>query len=412
MKISFICPSRNNLKYLRWSFDSIIKNRGTHSIEFCVWDDFSDDGTSEWCRETESQSLDGVVFKWNRNDGPARLGHTILYDKIVRELASNDLCIIWHADMYLCPGALDAIENLMFLKTKFNRPNFNRVVSLTRIEPPLHPPGKEKITRDFGTEPENFNEVALLEDLKQYPLYLRRVEKDIPTKGVFAPWAFWRDEFLEIGGHDPLFAPQSKEDSDIWNRLLLNGVEFLQTWTGFVYHMTCRGSRFNPTLTTIGKNSSEWEEQNLRSTRNFIRKWGSMVKHDEYLHPIVPQKYNIGIVIKNCTWGLLYNLEPWCDHLKCDIEPELLDRYIEFEQFRTKFKLEEKLKKDPKPLPNIIVEIDGYNFDQVDMTNITYLSDILTDSGNIGEYYIGNLKLNIKSLETYEKNLIVVQNEN
>ena len=37
---------------------------------------------------------------------------------------------------------------------------------------------------------------------------------------------------------------QSKEDSDIFNRFVLNGYELIQTWKGFVYHMTCRGSRF------------------------------------------------------------------------------------------------------------------------------------------------------------------------
>ena len=28
--------------------------------------------------------------------------------------------------------------------------------------------------------------------------------------------------------------------------------------------------------------------------RNFIRKWGTMVEHDEYLKPIITPKYNIG----------------------------------------------------------------------------------------------------------------------
>ena len=112
MKISFICPSRNNLKYLMWSIDSVIKNKGKHEVEFCVWDDFSDDGTAEWLEEfsAEYTMLYGVHIKWRRNDGPTRLGHTILYDSIVKELATNNLCMIWHTDMYLCPGALDAID--------------------------------------------------------------------------------------------------------------------------------------------------------------------------------------------------------------------------------------------------------------------------------------------------------------
>ena len=49
MKISLIQPSRNNLKYLRWSYESIRKNQGNHEVEICVADDCSDDGTNEWC---------------------------------------------------------------------------------------------------------------------------------------------------------------------------------------------------------------------------------------------------------------------------------------------------------------------------------------------------------------------------
>jgi glycosyltransferase involved in cell wall biosynthesis len=106
MKISLIVPSRNNLKYLKWSYAAARKNQGNHTVEYCVADDFSNDGTWEWCQEMMTADSD---FKAIRNDGPTRLGHTILYDRLVNEVASHDVCMIYHADMYLCPGALDAI---------------------------------------------------------------------------------------------------------------------------------------------------------------------------------------------------------------------------------------------------------------------------------------------------------------
>lgn len=432
MKISFICPSRNNLKYLKWSLNSILKNKGDHDVEFCIWDDFSNDGTYEWLSSEnwdEFLMLFGIHVKWNRNNGPKRLGHTILYDKIVKELATNNLCMIWHADMYLCPGALDAIEKLMFMR--IDRPSIDerydrvdttiieyikRIVSLTRIEPPLHPPGPEKIVIEgpLGTtEPEDFIKeentfLDFLENNIKKDKYMPNSEKI--TLGVFAPWAFWKDEFLEIGGHDELFAPQSKEDSDIWNRLLLNDTEFFQTWEGFVYHMTCRGSRFNPSLTAPGKNSKEWEEQNIKSTRNFIRKWGHMVRHDEYLHPIVPHKYNIGFVVKNGSTNLLYGLEPWCDHIQIDLEKEIVDRYIEFEQPTTKIDLKKRINGNIVKVPDVIVEMDGFKLNDDDIQNIHYLSDILTESGEENtEMRLGNLKLSIGKMNHYEKNLIFIK---
>ena len=152
MKISLIQPSRNNLKYLKWSYNSIRKNQGNHEVEICVADDFSDkDGTWEWCEEMMEKD---PLFKAIRNEGPTRLGHTILYDRLINEVATNDICMIYHADMYLCPNALDSVETYLG--------GGSRIVSLTRIEPPLHPPGPEKILLDCGIEPEEFNEEQLL----------------------------------------------------------------------------------------------------------------------------------------------------------------------------------------------------------------------------------------------------------
>jgi hypothetical protein len=352
-----------------------------------------------------------------------------MYDRIINELVETDLAMIFHSDMYLCPGALDAIERGMYGKEPRNREwitveRRKRIVSLTRIEPPLHPPGKEKIVKDFGTESENFNEQKFLnfhygiwnppgpgvaygapeEDLELLPANLM-------TTGIFAPWCFWVDEFKDIGGHDSLFAPQSKEDSDIFNRFKLNGTEFIQTWEGFVYHLTCRGSRFNPNLTTPGTNSQEWENQNIKSSRNFIRKWGHFVQHDEYLNPIIPHKYNLGFVVKNCTSNLLYTLEPWCDNMSTDLDRKIVDRYIEFEQFNTKFDLYKKFFNYSR-LPDIIVEIDARRLTDDDWKNIQNLSDIITNScDGPGDYELGNLKLNVRELKHYENELIVCKNE-
>ena len=155
MKISLIQPGRNNLKYLKWSYNSIRKNQGNHTVEICVADDFSNDGTWDWCQQMMESDPN---FKAIRNDGPTRKGHTILYDRLVNEVASHDICMIYHADMYLCPKALDSIEWNLKPKT---------IVSLTRIEPPLHPPGPEKILMDCGIEPEEFNEDELFYIYKQ-----------------------------------------------------------------------------------------------------------------------------------------------------------------------------------------------------------------------------------------------------
>ena len=387
MKISLIQPSRNNLKYLKWSYDSIRKNQGKHEVEICVADDASTDNTWDWCKGT--MAVD-PHFKAIRNDPEnGRLGHTILYDRLINEVATNDVAMIYHADMYLCPGAIDAIEK--HIKEKL-------IVSLTRIEPPLHPDGPEKILFNGGTEPEEFEEEMLLVSLP------RLTDVGKTTEGIFAPWAFHRKDFQEIGGHDPLYAPQSKEDSDIFNRFQLNGVKFIQTWEGFVYHMTCRGSRFNPTITTVGKESNEWLAQNVRSTRNFIRKWGHFVMHDALMKPIVPNKYDVGFIVKNCTLDLLNALEPWCDKIYVDIDR---DSYVELEQRNTLYDLTERvLPFDNEKNNNILVEIDAKIFTNHDFGIIQKLSQILDDSGQVGKFELGNLFIEVIEYKTYTETLV------
>jgi glycosyltransferase involved in cell wall biosynthesis len=389
MKISLIQPGRNNLKYLKWSYDSIRKNQGNHEVEICVADDASSDGTWDWCLEMMDKD---PLFKAHCNEGPDRLGHTILYDTLINDVATNDIAMIYHADMYLCPGALDAIEREIEEKT---------IVSLTRIEPPLHPDGPEKVLLNCGVEPEEFKEQVVLDWVEKNSLV------DKITEGIFAPWAFYRKDFQEIGGHDPLYAPQSKEDSDIFNRFQLNGVKFKQVWDGFVYHMTCRGSRRNTNdkAVNIHTDSPEWLAQNQRSTRNFIRKWGHFVKHDTLMKPIVPNKYNVGIWIHNCNYNLLSALEPWGDYINVlEMEDKEVDRYINKEQPNTVIPIGPKINTFKKV--DVFVKVDGETFNNNDYENIQHLSEILDDSGAIGAFELGNLFINIRELRTYTENLI------
>lgn len=393
MRISIIQPTRNNLKYLKWAYNAIRTNQGEHIVEICVADDASTDGTWEWCQQILAEG--DTHFKCIRNEGPVRLGHTILYDRLINEVASYDICMIYHADMYLCPGALDAIEKHIGTK---------KIVSLTRIEPPLHPPGPEKLLQDFGVEPELFNEKGLLEFVD----YARQEYADKTTEGIFAPWAFMKADFQEIGGHDPLYAPQSKEDSDIFNRFQLNGVKFIQVWDGLVYHMTCRGSRFNPTLTTPGKNSSEWERQNIKSTRNFIRKWGHFVKHDAYMKPIIPPKFDVGFYITHCSLELLHALEPWCTTVYVENTDNVIDYYIQTEQSNTAFDLRQKINsRDSSKKSEILVRIQGNKFTNLDYQYIQQLSEIIESQAEIGTFELGNLKIEINNLNQYQNNLIV-----
>ena len=73
--------------------------------------------------------------------------------------------------------------------------------------------------------------------------------------------------------------------------------------------------------------------------------------------------------------------------------------------------LHERIKSyDNEKQNEILITIDGNKFTEQDYNYIQQLPPIINDSGEPGEFELGNLKLKINSLETTEHNLI--KNEN
>ena len=385
-KITFVIPSRNNLEFLQLAYKSIRNLKTKHEI--LVLNDASTDGTQEWIN-----SLDDEDLITHHNPGPERIGIVGMFDKGI-EMARTKIIFAFHSDMVAAPNLDEHI--LKHLKK-------GTVVSATRVEPSLHPDGPEKMLVDFGIEVEDF-------DINKFNTWYNNEYKPkhdtLVTEGIFAPWCMYKEDFLAVGGHDELFAPQSREDSDLFNRFILNGYKVLQTWEGLVYHFTSRGSRFNKHAGgAAGKDSQEWQYTNVKNMRNFVRKWSSPVKHDDWMKPIISPKYDVGFIIKNGNSNILAGLEPWCDVIY--IEPSLIESYIEIEQPNTIMDLSERIKPyDNEKNNGVLVTIDANNFSQSDYNILEQLSDIINDSGEIGEFELGNLHIEIFSLKTYEKELI------
>ena len=311
--ITFIIPCRNNVKYLKQAVDSIQNHYGDYH-HIIILDDASDDNTANWSFVMEQKY---PHIKTYRNDSGDRVGHTVLYDIGIR-MAETPIVTILHSDMIV---TANYVGNML----KHLKPM--TVVSATRIEPPLHPPGPEKYVMDFGMEPETFNKREF--DKFVYETEYRMEGKT--TKGIFAPWMLYKEDFVCIGGHDKLFAPMELEDSDIFNRFHLQQYELIQSRDAFVYHMTCRGSRFKDgieiervidlpdgTKWYKPKDSEEYTKLRNNKFKEWWRKWHTDVLHDELMMPIVPNRYDTTFVVHNCYPQLLKVLEPWCDNIYVD----------------------------------------------------------------------------------------------
>jgi glycosyltransferase involved in cell wall biosynthesis len=384
-RITFVIPSRNNLEFLQLAYKSIKDLNGEHEI--LVLDDASTDGTSQWIESLNDEKL--ITY---RNEGPERIGIVGMFDKGI-QMARTPIIMAFHADMVASPNLdKNIIKHLKPLT----------VVSATRVEPPLHPPGVEKITLAWGNEVDEY-------DYELSKVNLSKLEIEYAnktTEGIFAPWCMYREDFLSIGGHDELFAPQSKEDSDLFNRFVLNGYEVIQSWDALVYHFTSRGSRFNKhSGGSAGVNSQEWIHTTTKNGRNFIRKWGHFVKHDSLMKPIIPHKYNIEFKITNCQAQHLELLEPWCDTMSVDCSQDLINQYIESEQPNTKFDLSKKFNTNDES--DIIVEFNALRMINHSYKFIQNLSEIF-DFNNFdsGEYEFDIFKVKVNHVKHYELNLI------
>ena len=402
-KISLIVPSHNNLRHLKNLYTSVKKH--APQSEVILLDDGSNDGTWEWMQEiTEShQHREVKVYRSNE-----RVGHTVLYDKGIK-MATNDIVGILHADMIIGPNY---VENLV----KHLKPR--TVVCATRIEPPLHPEGREKIIKDFGMDFDTLD----IHAFETYCGQIQEEQKDNTTNGMFAPWILYKKDFEEIGGHDTIFAPFPYEDSDLFQRWILNGYELIQSRDAFVYHLTCRGHRWTD---EIRKDSDDFKLFEKRARKNYLRKWGSWVKNDVYQHPIISSVYHKTLVLSGTvTLNLIEFFEPFFD--KVILHEKFKDIIYEFLEAENKLnaidppikcELNNKFNYyDDSDEPilldynnvSIFIDCDGITNDDVNV--ITNLNDIVKDTNDIGEFEIGNLKIHIHNLTEKQNKLIIIGN--
>jgi len=368
MRHTVVIPSYNTLGHLKNTYESIKKYGG--DVDIIIIDDASTDGTAEWLIGLSDKRLNRVL-------ATERKGHTYWYDEGMR-IAETEIVSILHSDMIIGPG---------YFQNMLKHLERGKVVCATRIEPPIHPAGREKIVRNFGDESYNFKWDAF----EKFVIQEKADSLNLTTKGIFAPWMLYKEDHLAIGGHDQRFAPYGYEDSDIFNRWILAGYEMVQSRDALCYHMTCRGHRWNA---GVGVENSDYRDTMSRCEREFIRKWGDWIQNDEHQYPIINPKYDKGVIIQNCTSELLGQLEPWFDTVYTDID---YSDYISKEQSRTVTDLNERIKPYDNEKQNaILVSIDGTTFTQQDYIYIRQLSGILKQNKpNPGTANLGNLKLEI-----------------
>ena len=89
-----------------------------------------------------------------------------------------------------------------------------------------------------------------------------------------------KEHWDEIGGNDPLFAPASYDDMDLFLRMLQNGFRFILPTTSLVWHFGARGSH------RLEENDGKTSERQIKAEQvniqKWVSKWGSPPTFDEY----------------------------------------------------------------------------------------------------------------------------------
>jgi glycosyltransferase involved in cell wall biosynthesis len=384
-KITFCIPSKSNLQYLKKCIPSIRENSYRKDHEIIVFVDSDEDGTIGWLEKEKDKY--GITYYVNPELNKELYGIGRAYDYCV-EKSATEVFMVFHADMILGKNAdLNAWKHL---KDK-------SVVCSTRIEPPIHPNNGEKIQFDFGMWPEEFK-------WKEFSDYVQsRSFDESVTNGVFAPWMMYKQDLMNIGGHDPILH-SCREDSDIFNRMQLKGYEFFQPWNSLVYHFTGRGAG---SFSGDEKRHQKWKSDMDKSTLEFIRKWKSGVKHGPLMDPIVSPVYDVCFRVYNSQERLIQVLEPWCFSLHCDLDQKTLDQYIEREQKNTAFDLKSKFK-DPNEESDsdIVVSFDCRKLNNESFQILQNLSEIIKNTEETGTFEIDSFIIEIKNLRRYEEQLI------
>lgn len=387
-KITFCIPSKDNLRYLKTCIPSIRKNAFRDDHDIIVFVDEDSDGTIEWLKQVKDQY--NLKYYVNPTLGEKLYGIGKAYDYCV-DKSNTDIFMIFHADMMLGKHADKKAFDLLKPKT---------VVCSTRVEPPLHPNAGEKILMNFGIWPEEFKENEFDEYVEKH------INDDKITEGIFAPWMMYKDEFQAIGGHDPRMH-SCREDSDVFNRLLLDNFTFQQPWNSLVYHLTGRGAG---SFSGDEKRHEEWKKQMNNSTKEFIRKWGSNIEHTSLMKPIVTPVYKKKLILVNANENILSVLEPWFTEIAVDID---INKWVEVNNKDSYFDLSKRVYKhdnnSQEAWDDIFITLDSSKFTQQDYNHIMLLNKIITDSGEANSVFqLGNLTIKINQLKNYQNELIKI----
>lgn len=270
--ITFCISTYNNLEYLKIAVDSVRKNSFYKEAPFIIHAENCTDGTNEWLKENSEKY--NLEYYLDKNDNPKGIGGGMNF---CADRVETDYIMFLHSDFYVTPNWDKAL-----MDTHNKYPNEKLWVNSHRVEPQMFPnsqsrPGTVVVAKEtFGAYHNDFKSVLFD---KYAEIFTSENDFEIP-KGEGVSGLIKKEHWDEIGGNDPLFAPASYDDMDLFLRMLQNGFRFILPTTSLVWHFGARGSH------RLEENDGRTSERQIKAEQaniqKWVSKWGSPPTFDEY----------------------------------------------------------------------------------------------------------------------------------
>ena len=284
-KITTCISSNNNLEYLKLAVKSVSQNAYYKDMPIIVYAENCTDGTNEWLSNNE-YNLEYYIEN-NKIEKGIGGGMDFCVSKSQTEFVN-----IIHSDMWIAPN-----QDLELLKLYDNIDKNTRLIASSfRIQPKIFPndpdyrPGTVFVPiNEFGAYYNDFNSNYF----DQWANEFSKENNINVRKGGGAGFFCKKEDYEWIGGNDPLFAPASWEDMDLFIRMQLEGYEFKMTSKSTVYHFSARGSHFrDEAKDNFNQKSQRQQTAEQINMQKFAKKWGRLPDHDEatFVKPIYGTK--------------------------------------------------------------------------------------------------------------------------
>ena len=239
------------------------------------------DGTDEWLMNQmqTDKNLKGFV---EHNDTPRGIGGGMDFcvDK-----AQTEYVNIIHSDMWIAPNQDIELQKIVEENAEWTIQGKRIIASSFRIQPKIFPndpdyrPGTVFVSTDeFGEFHHNFDK----DWFDEWSQKLSAMDETRVRKGGGAGFFCKKDDYVWIGGNDPLFAPASFDDMDLFIRMQLEGYKFIMSSKSIVYHFSARGSHFrDEAKDKLNSKSKRQQESESTNAQKFIKKWGRLPEHDD-----------------------------------------------------------------------------------------------------------------------------------